>query len=97
VNIRRSSGAPEIVMTSSDSPPPAKGNAQSGTRRGISSLLASVASAGRGLKRVGSAHNLQLPEDGSGGDGLSRSLPPSPQQSPSPSRKVRLKDLCFFG
>lgn len=51
-----------------------------------------MATQARGLKRVGSAHNLAPPgSDGSQGAGhLSRSLPPSPQHSPAPSRKVGL-------
>jgi len=63
----------------------------SSSRRRIASILASVATQARGLKRVGSAHNLAPPgadPKQSGGNHVSRSLPPSPQHSPSHSRKV---------
>lgn len=57
--------------------------------RRLSTLLVSVAN--KGLKRVGSATNLAPP----GGpdcanQGCSISLPPSPQHSPCPSRKVTI-------
>jgi hypothetical protein len=53
--------------------------------RSLSTLLASVTQ--RGLKRVGSATNLAPPGmDGTTGGSIS--LPPSPNHSPSPSRKV---------
>ncbi|KAK6620823.1 hypothetical protein RUM43_011119 [Polyplax serrata] len=59
------------------------------TKKRLGNLLATVASASRGLKRVGSANNLALPGD-SVQNSQSRSLPPSPQQSPGPSRKASL-------
>lgn len=62
-------------------------NLQLTPKKGLGSLFATVASAGRGLKRVGSAHNLAPP--GSQSTNLqSKSLPPSPQQTPACSRKV---------
>lgn len=56
------------------------------TGRRLSTLLASVAT--KGLKRVGSATNLAPPGSSQANVGGSVSLPPSPQHSPSPSRKV---------
>lgn len=65
-----------------------------GQRRGIGSLLATVASAAqaRSLKRVGSANNLAPPTMANSSH-LSRSLPPSPQHSPASSRKVIIKGV----
>jgi hypothetical protein len=65
-----------------------------GQRRGIGSLLATVASAAqaRSLKRVGSANNLAPPTMANSSH-LSRSLPPSPQHSPAGSRKVMIKSV----
>nr|CAD7429133.1 unnamed protein product [Timema monikensis] len=84
---RRASAQPEIITTTAD-----EGDTLApAQRRGLGSLLASVASAaqGRGLKRAGSAHNLALPVSSSSNN-LSRSLPPSPQHSPNVSRKASL-------
>lgn len=56
-----------------------------------------MATQARGLKRVGSAHNLAPPgSDGAQGGNVSRSLPPSPQHSPATSRKVQLTTLIEF-
>ncbi|XP_034235149.1 PDZ domain-containing protein 8 [Thrips palmi] len=93
---RRASIHPEIVMTSAEEAAniPIQGPSH---RKRITNLLASMATQARGLKRVGSAHNLAPPgSDGSQGAGhLSRSLPPSPQHSPAPSRKTSLHETVF--
>ncbi|KAE8751360.1 hypothetical protein FOCC_FOCC001931 [Frankliniella occidentalis] len=93
---RRASIQPEIVMTSAEevASVPTQGPSH---RKRITNLLASMATQARGLKRVGSAHNLAPPgSDGSqGGNNLSRSLPPSPQHSPAPSRKTSLHETVF--
>ncbi|XP_054272610.1 PDZ domain-containing protein 8 [Macrosteles quadrilineatus] len=82
---RRASAQPEIVTTSADD-----NDTKPEQVRRLSSLLASVTN--KGLKRVSSASNLAPPSPcgGSGGCGGSVSLPPSPQHSPSPSRKTSL-------
>lgn len=80
---RRPSVQPEIITTSPEETP------QPTPKKGLGSLLASVASASRGLKRVGSANNLALPGNQCV-NVQSKSLPPSPQQSPAPSRKPSL-------
>ncbi|XP_066999590.2 PDZ domain-containing protein 8 isoform X2 [Anabrus simplex] len=84
---RRASAQPEIIMTAAED----DNSVSQGPRRGISSLLATVASAAhaRGLKRAGSANNLALPASANSSH-LSRSLPPSPQRSPTASRKASL-------
>lgn len=90
---RRASSHPEIITTCPDEPDPANQGQQVPTGRRLSSLLATVAT--KGLKRAGSATNLAPPggsAGGSGGPGGSVSLPPSPQHSPSPSRKTSLAD-----
>ncbi|XP_022196528.2 PDZ domain-containing protein 8 isoform X2 [Nilaparvata lugens] len=93
---RRASSHPEIITTSPDDPDPANQGSQSvagatPTGRRLSSLLATVAT--KGLKRAGSATNLAPPGGHpSGVPGGSVSLPPSPQHSPSPSRKTSLAD-----
>ncbi|PSN46043.1 hypothetical protein C0J52_07689 [Blattella germanica] len=89
---RRASAQPEIITTMADDGDTTPQHATScwqGQRRGIGSLLASVASAAQAhsLKRVGSANNLAPPTMASSSH-LSRSLPPSPQHSPAGSRKV---------
>ncbi|XP_069677414.1 PDZ domain-containing protein 8 isoform X2 [Periplaneta americana] len=84
---RRASAQPEIITTAADD----GDSTPQGQRRGIGSLLASVASAAqaRSLKRVGSANNLAPPTIANSSH-LSRSLPPSPQHSPAGSRKASL-------
>lgn len=65
-------------------------------RRTLGSLLAQVASAGKGsLKRAGSANNLSLPSQLLEAS-LSRSLPHTPQHTPQPSRRASLSEANPF-
>lgn len=66
-----------------------------GPKGSIGALLASMAG---GIKRTGSVSTLAPPHQGEHG---STSLPPSPNHSPSPSRKVKIysffiKDDCKY-
>jgi len=80
---------PEIIMTSPDETLP---SSQGG--RTLSTLIASVTP--KGLKRAGSATNLAPPGFDSSPGGSSISLPPSPNHSPSPSRKTSLVESGLF-
>ncbi|KAK9498335.1 hypothetical protein O3M35_002991 [Rhynocoris fuscipes] len=77
-SVRRQSVQPEIITTSAE-----ENNTSSG--RSLGSLLVNVAN--RGLKRAGSATTLAPPGMDDSSSANSVSLPPSPNHSPSPSRK----------
>ncbi|CAL4067440.1 unnamed protein product [Meganyctiphanes norvegica] len=69
---------------------------QNQKRRTLGSLLAQVASAGKGsIKRAGSASNLSLPNQLLEAS-LSRSLPQTPQHTPQTSRRGSLSDANPF-
>lgn len=63
-------------------------------RHTLGSFLLHISAPSGSLKRTGSAQNLAPPQQGSE-SGLSRSLPPSPQHTPRPSRKVGIAHFRF--
>ncbi|XP_073969066.1 PDZ domain containing 8 isoform X2 [Rhodnius prolixus] len=87
-SIRRQSVQPEIITTSVDE------NNSTTTGRSLGSLLVNVAN--KGLKRAGSATTLAPPGLDENSAGNSVSLPPSPNHSPSPSRKTSLVEEGLF-
>ncbi|GAB6027659.1 hypothetical protein CHUAL_001900 [Chamberlinius hualienensis] len=97
---------PEIVTTHSDLPNVASNGADVAssvlesprTQRRLRSLLSNLASSTRtssiNISRAGSVHNLAIPSQQSFSS-QSKSLPPSPQGSPAPSRKTSLQSGLF--